>query len=102
MPSYSEIQAQIAELKKQANEARKAEAASVIAQIRQSISDYGLKPSDLFPGIRADGAAPVRKAARIKYRDTAGNTWTGRGKMPRWLHSAIATGASLDSYLVKD
>lgn len=99
MPSYSEIQSQIAELTKQADAARKAEVASVIADMRKSIADYGLKPSDLFPGIRAENSAPPRKAAAVKYRDAAGNTWTGRGKMPRWLQSAVEAGASRDSFL---
>jgi len=32
-----------------------------------------------------------------KYRDEQGNTWTGRGKQPRWLLKALSEGRSLDS-----
>lgn len=36
------------------------------------------------------------KAGRIKYRDNAGNAWSGRGPRPRWLTDALAAGKSLD------
>lgn len=101
MPSYSEIQAQIAELTKKAEAARKTEVSGVVAEIRKTIADYGLKPSDLFPGISASGAASSRKTASVKYRDAAGNTWTGRGKAPRWLQSAMDAGASRESFLIR-
>jgi len=32
-----------------------------------------------------------------KYRDEQGNTWTGRGKQPRWVLKALSEGRSLDS-----
>jgi len=35
-----------------------------------------------------------------KYRDEFGNTWTGRGKQPKWLVSALASGRSLQSLLI--
>lgn len=44
-----------------------------------------------------------RSTVAVKYRDPNNpeNTWTGRGRMPRWLAEAIATGgASKDDYLV--
>lgn len=38
------------------------------------------------------------KKAPIKYRDDAGNTWSGRGLKPRWLTAALDSGKSLDDY----
>lgn len=46
----------------------------------------------------------ARKPARtkgkvaIKYRDDQGNTWTGRGKTPRWLVEAEKTGKSREQF----
>lgn len=40
-----------------------------------------------------------RKAA-IKYRDKRGNTWTGRGRPPRWLVAAEKAGAKRTSFAV--
>jgi DNA-binding protein H-NS len=46
---------------------------------------------------RAVARAPVA----IKYRDGHGNTWTGRGSMPRWLRTAVENGMSLEDFSVK-
>ncbi|MGK6310786.1 H-NS family nucleoid-associated regulatory protein [Variovorax sp. DT-64] len=55
------------------------------------------------PG-KADAAAsgprrPGKKkvASRVRYRDQAGNAWSGRGPKPRWLKDALAAGQSLAS-----
>jgi DNA-binding protein H-NS len=44
-------------------------------------------------------AASGRKVA-IKYRDEKGNTWTGRGKTPRWLVEAENAGKSRDVFKI--
>jgi DNA-binding protein H-NS len=36
------------------------------------------------------------KGGKAKYRDDAGNAWSGRGPRPRWLKDAMAGGKSLD------
>jgi DNA-binding protein H-NS len=38
--------------------------------------------------------------ARIKYRDNNGNTWSGRGLMPKWMKEATANGKTKDDFLV--
>jgi DNA-binding protein H-NS len=55
------------------------------------------------PG-KADAAASARRrpgkkkvASQVRYRDQAGNAWSGRGPKPRWLKEALAAGQSLDS-----
>ena len=47
-------------------------------------------------------AAPIKlKKVAVKYRDDQGNTWTGRGKTPRWLADAEKAGASREQFLIK-
>jgi len=41
-----------------------------------------------------------RKSAAPKYRGPNGDTWTGRGKRPRWLTSALAEGKKLEDFLI--
>ena len=36
-------------------------------------------------------------ASQMRYRDQAGNAWSGRGPKPRWLKEALAAGQSLES-----
>ncbi len=35
-----------------------------------------------------------------KYRDSAGNHWSGRGAQPRWMTAAIKAGAKRDDFLI--
>jgi DNA-binding protein H-NS len=45
------------------------------------------------------GALKGRKVAP-KYRDKAGNAWSGRGAQPRWMTAAIKAGAKRDDFLI--
>ena len=40
------------------------------------------------------------KKVAIKYRDDKGNTWTGRGKTPRWMADAEKAGKSREQFKV--
>lgn len=95
MSSYQELQAQIAELQKQAEAARSSEVAAAKAKIAEIMKEYGLTISDLGVSSKAK-STKVREPVAIKYRDEAtGETWTGRGRSPRWLD-----GKNKDDYLV--
>ena len=47
----------------------------------------------------ARGAKKKFKVAP-KYRDNAGNTWSGRGSRPRWLQAALDSGQTLEDLAV--
>jgi len=86
MPTYAELQAQIASLKEQAEAARAAELESVIADIRIKVAEYGITSKDIFghgPG------RPKKQPVAAKYRDPkTGKTWSGRGRAPDWIKNA--------------
>jgi DNA-binding protein H-NS len=68
-------------------------------------ADYGFTLEELVSGkTNEDSAAPVkvRKPVDIRYRNPNNQqeTWTGRGKQPRWLAAALASGKSLADFLV--
>jgi len=43
----------------------------------------------------------TRGKVAVKYRDKAGNTWTGRGRMPRWMVAATKGGkAKKEDFLI--
>lgn len=104
--SLPQLQKQIAALQRQADELKKREAKGVIARIKEAISHYDLTPDDLGFAGRAARAAKKNSAggsrrakksvSKIKYRDDAGNTWTGHGRRPRWFLDALAAGKSAD------
>ncbi len=98
MSTYQELKQQAEQLLAQAEDARKQEIAGAIEEIRSKMQEYGIKPEDF--GVKA--AAPdKRRPAAIKYRDSAGNTWTGRGRAPRWMQAHIAAGGKAEEFAVQ-
>ncbi len=158
MSNYIQIQAQIEQLQKEAEAARKREIAETIANIKKAIQVFGLTAEDLgldslikgkrgrkpgkaaakkagAKGAKKAGAKrrgrPPKAAAKTatkagrkstkakttakktkapkdkrsvvapKYRDSAtGATWTGRGKQPKWLAAALASGKKIDDFKI--
>lgn len=95
MSTYQEYTAKIAELQQLAEAARKNEIAGAKAQITAIMKDYGLTIADLG-GAKAK-TTKVRIPVAAKYRDDAtGETWTGRGRSPKWLE-----GKDKNQYLIK-
>lgn len=85
MSTYKQIQAQIEQLRIQAEEARKKELASAINQIKNLMAEFGITVSDL--GAVGKKKAGRRAAPAAKYRNPAtGDTWSGRGKAPKWFN----------------
>lgn len=99
MASYQDILKQIEMLKSKAEEQRRKELRQVIDEINGKIAEFGLRPTDLkFPG----GRRGKRRAAAAKYRNpSTGETWSGRGRAPRWLLDAEKRGTSRDQFLIK-
>lgn len=97
MPTYKELQAQIESLKQQAEAQRKAEIANVIADIRAKMDEFGISLADL--STRRSGAKGSTVAPKYRHPQT-GETWSGRGKMPRWLQAAVDAGQSKESFLI--
>jgi DNA-binding protein H-NS len=112
--TVADIDAQIADLQKRKTELLAREVQGVIDRIKVAIKHYGLTENDLFGrkggSVKRSGASPNQKAAKassrkgvtvpIKYRDEAGNAWSGRGSRPRWLVAALAEGKRLEDFEV--
>ncbi|MGF6769749.1 DNA-binding protein H-NS [Paraburkholderia sp. GAS199] len=97
MSQYADLKAQIAKLQAQAEEARRTEVDNVVADIRQKIAEYGLTAQDLGFAVAAKRGRPPKKAPLpAKYQDPkSGNTWSGRGKPPKWI-----VGKNRERYLI--
>ncbi len=90
MASYTELLAQREQLDQQIKDAIAREKADGIAQAKAIIERYKLELCDLFSrksAIRgASGKVPP------KYRNpSTGDTWTGRGKAPKWIEGKDRT-----------
>jgi DNA-binding protein H-NS len=85
MTSYAEYVEQIAKLQSLAEAARKDEINDAIKKIKDLMQLHGVTVEDLAAAGRAKPSkAKGTVAAQFKNPET-GETWTGRGRAPRWL-----------------
>jgi len=96
MATYQDYQKQIAELQTKAEEARRSEVSEAKAKIRMIMADYGLTLADI-DDVAKQRPKAMRKPVEIKYKNEAtGDTWTGRGRAPKWLE-----GKDKNQYLIR-
>jgi len=119
----AQIQEQITKLQREAAAMKAKEVVGIIESIRDAVGHYGLTVEHLF-GVRAPEVVPrtsknatgkvaagkktpakqsatMGKRVSVKYRDSSGNTWSGRGSQPRWLRAAVEDGMSIEDFAVK-
>lgn len=99
MSNLQQLLAQQAELEKKIEVTRSQERADAVGKVKALMAEYGLSVADL--GGRSSGGA-TRTARKLapKFRDAAGNTWSGRGLKPKWLTAALATGKKLTDFAI--
>lgn len=114
--SYLALQAQIKKLQDKAESMRINQKKPVLASILRSMRDYDVSIDELAVALQrhttparktrgrpaaSESGAKVRHPVAPKYRhpDT-GETWSGRGKKPRWLVAAESSGSPRDSFLI--
>jgi DNA-binding protein H-NS len=129
MSNLVDIQSQIDKLQKQANEIRVREFDRTVQDILAKMSAFGITSKDLQP--RKGGGKLLRKGASAKlaggsakagakrsgrrgpsksagsvvapkFRGPNGETWSGRGLMPRWLSALVASGKTKEQFAVGD
>nr|WP_280856214.1 H-NS histone family protein [Pararoseomonas indoligenes] len=79
--------------------------AQLIEEMREKAAQLGLDLGDLLkqPGPHTNVRKPrsdAGKAVAAKYRGPEGETWTGRGRMPRWLTDAMHHGKTKEDFAV--
>ena len=102
----------VAELKKLADEAtnmissrHQDEIREGYEQVEAIANNLGLSVAELIEQgqeLVATRKPATRKPVEPRYRNPANGdeTWTGRGKRPRWLAAKIADGAKLEDFLI--
>jgi DNA-binding protein H-NS len=92
------VLSQIADLQTKARELQQKKKSTVIEEIKLKIKQYGLTARDL--GLASSSARDdERRSVAIKYR-SGDNTWTGRGRKPKWVEEHLSSGGSLESLAV--
>lgn len=112
--TFLQVQKQIEQLQREAEQLRKKEADGVLSRIKEAIAVYGFTAADLGFG-KAAGRPSVKAGVSIKkarkgkkptapapkFRDEQGNVWSGRGPRPAWFKAALEAGRSTGELMVK-
>ena len=96
--SYAELARMERQIERLKIEKHNAERNEVRQKIIDTAKQHGFEISELFGKGRKEKATVAPK-----YRDPKNpeNTWTGRGRMPRWMAAATKSGkASKDDFLI--
>jgi DNA-binding protein H-NS len=84
--SFAELSKMQGDIERMKMEKQHADRAAVREKILAMANEHGFDIQELF-GRKGNGKGTRGKVA-VKYRDGAGNTWTGRGRMPLWMVAA--------------
>ncbi|MFM8623815.1 MAG: H-NS family nucleoid-associated regulatory protein [Betaproteobacteria bacterium] len=119
MGNLIDIQSQIEKLQKQAADIRSREFHTTVQDILAKMAAFGITVKDLEAarktgpkgrgagkakaagGARAAKKGAAKSAVAPKFRGPNGETWTGRGLMPRWLSALVSSGRSKDEFAIK-
>lgn len=116
MKNLIDIQSQINNLQKQANEIKARDFNVTVQEILAKMEAFGITVKDLVPTKRRSakvkatvtGKKPANAAKKpgnpvpAKFRGPQGETWSGRGLMPRWLSALVADGQPKENFAIKD
>lgn len=106
------IEKEIARLQKQAQALQAKRRGPVINSILRSMREYDITPEDIATAYskkttgtatgKSDSEASAEKrSVPPKYRHPeTGETWSGRGKAPRWIMAAEADGKRREDFLI--
>lgn len=97
MDKIQKIQEQIAALQKEADQLIAQQRAEVIDAIKSQIKTYGLTAKDL--GLLERLSSRAGMVVPVKYR-LNDDTWTGRGRKPKWLEDYLSQGGNLETLRV--
>mgnify|MGYP001172733278 CR=1 FL=1 len=98
-----ELEKQIQKLQRKMRTLHTRQRRPVVNSIIKSMQEYGITPEEIteaFERRQKRGSTVSSTPARYQNPET-GDTWTGRGRPPRWIVDAEAQGKSRDSFLIK-
>lgn len=86
--------------------------AALLQEVEERSAALGLTAAQLINGRQASGRVETRKTkgkrpaaepAEVRYRDPeSGGTWTGNGRIPKWMKQAEASGRNRAEFLVSE
>ncbi|EYD75330.1 DNA-binding protein, H-NS family [Rubellimicrobium mesophilum DSM 19309] len=99
MKSREELMKLRADLEKAISAAGERDRRNALEAAEDAVREHGFTLAEIAE-LAARGARATRRpradsAVRYRNRDNPEQTWSGRGRRPRWIHEAEAAGRSL-------
>ena len=101
--SMQELEKLIELARKQVTFQKEKAVQNVYQEYRRLADQLGMTVEEIVSaGQEQKKTKPVKKAVEIKYANSQNpnETWTGRGKHPRWLATQLAAGNPLTDFLI--
>lgn len=76
--------------------AKDRERAELKNKIASLAENAGFSVSELFGG----GRKGTKVAVKFRNKDNPSETWTGRGRQPKWLAARLSKGAKLNDFAI--
>ena len=107
------IEKEIVKLQKKAHDLKAKRRNPIITSIIRSMSEYDITPEEITAAFQKRSSktsipksinktvtkTATKRTVPVKYRHPkTGECWTGRGKAPRWITAAEASGENRDSF----
>ena len=100
--SYAELKAIAPMIPAKIAEREKSEREAIKSELTELAKSKGFEMADLF----GDSSKPAKEKKTVapKYRNPADatQTWTGRGRKPKWVIEALEAGGNMDDFLIRD
>lgn len=99
-----EIEKQIQKLERKMRSLHTRQRRPVITSIVRSMIEYEITPEEIAQAFeRRENRVTAASTAPARYKNPeTGDTWTGRGRPPRWIVEAESKGKSRDTFLIKE
>ena len=109
-----QLTALIAAAEAKRREKREGAVAALRAEMERKAAELGVSPGELFAqgeprpsakqatrGRKPRSDVGAKRAVAVRYRGPNGETWSGRGRMPRWLAALEAEGRGRKKFAVE-
>ncbi len=90
-----------AEIKAAIPQKKAAEQRALKAKISDLAANNGFTVDELFGTTKRGVAAGTKVAPKYMNPDNPIETWTGRGRQPRWMVAALKKGGKAEKFLIK-
>ena len=97
--SAQELETLAKEAMAMAEKRKEQEKKDLRTELVEKIRSAGYTIDDIFPGA-GSSSSKSKSSTDVKYQDPSNpaNTWTGKGRKPKWLVEAESAGRSLEEF----